>query len=221
MVAVVVAMMFLAVHVVRMGKGRWVAGVAGAALLVFVLGVASLVRVPVIDRVLLRTDTAESRFVQVSTDARFNLASDRLDEVGTHGLVVGDGMVNRSTTGPHSGHLEIWAGLGALGLLGWLLIALSTVRPAFWLSWSRRRLSGHDLMLYAVALTFAAHLVLAVFLEHIWTRYIWLLVGLSAVLASPDDDPDDPAHRADPSAAAGAATGAGDGNRTRVIRMEA
>ncbi len=183
-VAVVVALMFLAVHVVRMGKGRWVAAIGAAALLVFVLGVASLVRVPVIDRVLLRTDTAESRYSQASTDARFNLAHERLDEVGTHGLVVGDGMVNRSSTGPHSGHLEIWVGLGLIGLLGWALVALSTIRPAFRLSWSRRRLAERDLILYAVALAFVSHLVLAVFLEHIWTRYIWLLVALSAVLVS-------------------------------------
>lgn len=206
MVAVVVAMMFLAVHVVRMGKGRWVAAIAGAALLVFVLGVASLVRVPVIDRVLLRTDTAESQYSQVSTDARLNLAHERLDEVGTHGLIVGDGMVNRSTTGPHSGHLEIWVGLGLLGLAGWALVALSTVRPAFRLSWAKRRLVGHDLVLYAVSLTFIAHLVLASFLEHIWTRYIWLLVGLSAVLASPYPDEDrDPAGPEAPDETVGAA----------------
>lgn len=198
MVAVVVALMFLAVHVVRMGKGRWVAAIAGAALLVFVLGVASLVRVPVIDRVLLRTDTAESQYSQVSTDARINLAHERLDEVGTHGLIVGDGMVNRSTTGPHSGHLEIWVGLGLLGLAGWALVALSTVRPAFRLTWAKRRLAGHDLVLYAVSLTFIAHLVLASFLEHIWTRYIWLLVGLSAVLASPGADAPDEAEAAPP-----------------------
>ena len=225
MVAVVVAMMFLAVHVVRMGKGRWVAAIAGAALLVFVLGVASLVRVPVIDRVLLRTDTAESRFSQVSTDARLNLAHERLDEVGTHGLIVGDGMVNRSTTGPHSGHLEIWVGLGLIGLAGWALIALSTVWPAFRLTWSKRRLAGHDLALYAVALTFVSHMVLASFLEHIWTRYIWLLVGLSAVLASPYPAEEEDAGLGD--GADGASSddapdegGAGDGNRTRVIRME-
>src|SRR5690606_34119136 len=79
-VAVVVALMFLAVHVVRMGKGRWVAGVGAAALIVFALGFASLVRLPVIDRLLLRTDTAASQFAETSTDARFSLAQDRLDQ---------------------------------------------------------------------------------------------------------------------------------------------
>ncbi len=221
-VAVVVALMFLAVHVVRMGKGRWVAAVGAAVLLVFALGFASLVRVPVIDRVLLRTDTAESRFSQQSTDARVSLARERLDEAGTHGLLVGDGMVNRSTTGPHSGHLEIWVGLGVAGLIGWLLIAISTIRPAFRLTWSGRRLARRDLVLYAVTLTFVAHIVLASFLEHIWTRYIWLLVGLSAVLASPADDESDRREGA-PDAGGDrvvAGRGAGDGNRTRVIRME-
>lgn len=207
-VAVVVALMFLAVHVVRMGKGRWVAAIGAVALVVFVLGFASLVRVPVIDRVLLRTDTASSQFSQQSTDARFTLARERLDQAGPNALVVGDGMVNRSTTGPHSGHLEIWVGLGVVGLVGWLLIAYSTIRPALSLTWSRRRLSERALILYAVALTFVAHIVLASFLEHIWTRYIWLLVGLSAVLASPFPDE------------AEASAGAGDGDRTRVIRLE-
>lgn len=216
-VAVVVALMFLAVHVVRMGKGRWVAGVGAAALIVFVLGFASLVRLPVIDRLLLRTDTAASQFAETSTDARFSLAQDRLEQAGDHALIVGDGMVNRSTTGPHSGHLEIWVGLGVIGLAGWLLVALSTVRPAFRLTWARRRLAGHDLVLYAVTLTFVAHMVLASFLEHIWTRYIWLLVGLSAVLASRVRD--DAATVDDAPVAVGGR--AGDGNRTRVIRMEA
>lgn len=196
-VAVVVALMFLAVKVVRMGKGRWVAAVGGVALIVFALGFASLVRLPVVDRLLLRTDTAASQFSETSTNARFSLARDRLDQAGDHALIVGDGMVNRSTTGPHSGHLEIWVGLGATGLAGWLLVALSTVRPAFRLTWARRRLAGHDLVLYAVTLTFVAHMVLASFLEHIWTRYIWLLVGLSAVLASPPDDDAADAHAPD------------------------
>ena len=44
-------------------------------------------------------------------------------------------------------------------------------------------------MLYAVTLSFVTHLVLASFLEHIWTRYVWLLVGLSAILASPSEAP--------------------------------
>src|SRR5690606_22103447 len=179
----------------------------------------------VIDRLLLRTDTAASQFAETSTDARFSLAQDRLDQAGDHALIVGDGMVNRSTTGPHSGHLEIWVGLGAIGLAGWLLVALSTVRPAFRLTWARRRLSGHDLVLYAVTLTFVAHMVLASFLEHIWTRYIWLLVGLSAVLAARDRDDARADHEDDATTGAdapGAVGGrAGDGNRTRVIRMEA
>lgn len=236
-VAVVAAMMFLAVHVVRMGKGRWVAAAGGVVLLVFALGFASLVRVPVIDRVLLRTDTEQSQYSQVSTDARFSLARERLDEAGTDSLLVGNGMVNRSTTGPHSGHLEIWVGLGLLGFVGWLLIALSTIWPAFGLTWSRRRLEGRPLVLYAVALTFVAHMVLASFLEHIWTRYIWLLVGLSAVLASPghvddtaegDHDAGDDDQTATRAVRAGetaphdgrASLGAGDGDRTRVIRLE-
>ena len=189
-VAVVVAMAFLAVHVVRMGKGRWVAAAGLAVLVVFALGLASLIRVPVVDRALLRTDTAESQFSRLSTDARISLAEERLDEAGGQALLVGDGMVNRSTTGPHSGHLEIWVGLGLLGFAGWVLIALSTIRPALSLTWSRDRLAGRALALYAVALTFVAHLVLASFLEHIWTRYIWLLVGLSAVLAARGSGPE-------------------------------
>ena len=80
--------------------------------------------------------------------------------------------------------------VGLLGFAGWVLIALSTIRPALSLTWSRDRLAGRALALYAVALTFVAHLVLASFLEHIWTRYIWLLVGLSAVLAARGSGPE-------------------------------
>ena len=95
---------------------------------------------------------------------------------------------------------------GLIGLAGWALIALSTVWPAFRLTWSKRRLAGHDLALYAVALTFVSHMVLASFLEHIWTRYIWLLVGLSAVLASPYPEEDrDPAGPEAPDETVGAA----------------
>lgn len=205
-VALVVALVFLAVHLVRMGMGRSVGAAAATLLLLFLLGFAGLVRVPVIDRALLRTDTVASSFAVLSTDTRLSLAEERLQDAGTASLLVGDGMVNRSTTGPHSGHLEIWIGLGLVGFAGWVLVCLSMIRPVFGLTWSRRRLMGRELVLYAVTLAFAAHIVLASFLEHIWTRYIWLLVALAAVLGSPGNEPDD--------------DGAGDGDRTRVIRLE-
>lgn len=189
MVAAFVALVFLAVHVVRMGRVRLVLGPVVVVGLVFLIGFFSLVRIPLVDRALLRTDTGPSRFAVLSTDTRLSLARERLDEVGPASLVVGDGMVNRSTTGPHSAHLEIWVGLGLVGFAGWALVCLSTIRPTFGLTWSRQRLQGRPLMLYAVTLSFVTHLVLASFLEHIWTRYVWLLVGLSAILASPSEAP--------------------------------
>lgn len=185
-VAALVALAFLAVHVVLMGRSRVVLVLGVSIGLVFLLGFLGVVRIPLIDRALLRTDTGPSQFAVLSTDTRIELAKERLDEVGGWALVVGDGMVNRSTTGPHSGHLEIWVGLGAIGFVGWGLVCLSTVRPVFGLTWSRQRHRARPLLLYAVTLSFVTHIVLAVFLEHIWTRYVWLLVGLSAVLSTPD-----------------------------------
>ena len=167
--------------------------------LVVLLAVVGIVRIPAIDRLLLRTDTVASTYSVESTEVRFELARQRLEDAGPASLLVGSGMENRFTTGGHSGHLEIWVGTGLLGFAGWLVVCASTLAPVATLARRPRPLDGRAAALLVVGAGFTAHMATTLFLEHIWDRYIWLLVALVVVLrpstglfgVAPDDDHDD------------------------------
>lgn len=179
----------------------------GAGLAVFLLALSGLVRVPALDRLLLRTDTRPSTYAVESTDVRLDLARDRLADPGPHSLLVGSGMLNRFSTGGHSGYLEIWVGTGLVGFAGWLTVCATTLAPVGRLARRRGPPSPRQAALLAVGCGFVAHLSSTLFLEHIWDRYIWLLIALVAVLredepaaaAAPEPSPSvasqDPEHR--------------------------
>lgn len=170
--------------------------VVGTFTLVLLLAVAGVVRIPTVDRLLLRTDTVASTYSVESAEVRLELAQERLDGAGSQSLLVGAGMENRSTTGGHSGHLEIWVGLGLLGFAGWVVVCVSTLVPVGAVARRPgRRLGPRDAALLIVGSGFVAHLGTTIFLEHIWDRYIWLLVALVALLRPQSgqvDDPEDP-----------------------------
>ncbi|OWY63312.1 hypothetical protein B7486_53800, partial [cyanobacterium TDX16] len=162
--------------------------------LVVLLAVAGVVRVPAIDRLLLRTDTTASTYAVESTEVRLELAQERIDGAGVDSLLVGAGMENRNTQGGHSGHLEIWVGTGLLGITGWLVVCVGTITQVVRAVRRPERLSAAEAGLLVAGAGFAAHLGSTLFLEHIWDRYIWLLVALVVVLRpEPDRAESEPA----------------------------
>jgi hypothetical protein len=160
---------------------------AAGAMIVLALGVAGVVRVPALDRLLLRTDTPQSTYSVQSTEQRFDLVRGRLDRAGSGSLLWGSGMENAFSTGGHSGYLEIWLGTGLVGFAGWITVCATTLAPVGRAAW-RRALGLRSTVLVAVGAGFIAHLGSTFFLEHIWDRYIWLLVALVVVLRHPQED---------------------------------
>ena len=178
--------------------------VAGAATLVLLLGVVGVVRIPAVDRLLLRTDTTASTYSVESTEVRWELARARVESAGASSLIVGSGMENRDTEGGHSGHLEIWVGTGLLGLSGWVVVCVGTLAVVVRSIRRRGRLTAADAVVITAGAGFAAHLGSTLFLEHIWDRYIWMLVAL-VVLLRPADASVEPEAEPDPEPGAEAA----------------
>jgi hypothetical protein len=180
-----------------------VAGAAGALLLL--LAVTGVIRVPALDRLLLRTDTTASTYSVASTEARFELAEERLENAGWDSLLVGAGMENRNTEGGHSGHLEVWVGTGLLGFAGWVVVTAGVLVVVARAVLRRGELTTQEVVVLVAGAGYAAHVASSVFLEHIWDRYIWLLVGLVVVVGSvrdgaPAEQPEPAGEPADDSA---------------------
>lgn len=171
----------LAVHLGRR-RPRLLAGVA--VVLVVSAGVAALgiVRVPAVDRFLLRTDSAASERSAESTEVRAGQLTRGLDERGELSLLTGSGLRDDNPTALHNGHLEVWLGLGLLGAAGWVLVVARTARPAAGLALGSRPLERAGAPLLAASSGFVAYAVCAAFVDNVWNRYIWVLVALVAVL---------------------------------------
>jgi O-antigen ligase len=171
----------VAVRLAFAGRARLVlAGLAGA--MVLVLLALTVVRVPAIDRLLLRTDTESSAFSVDSTRTRSDLIIERLERPGYWSLAVGSGMERRSLNASHNTHLEFWVGTGIIGFAGWLVIVGSTLLPGARLARRRGHLSDGEVALLALGAAFVAYVVVAFFAEFAWDRFIWLLVSLIAYL---------------------------------------
>jgi hypothetical protein len=166
-------------------RGRTAVLVAGAVVVVGLgLALAGVVRVPVVDRLLERHDTAASERAEESTDVRFGQIERGLDQRGELSLLVGSGLRDDNPTALHSGHLEIWMGLGLVGLAGWTLVVLSTVAPAARLVVDSTATLAADASRRAAASGFLAYVVTAAFVDNVWNRYVWVLVALVAVLGT-------------------------------------
>jgi hypothetical protein len=158
------------------------AGVVVAAVVVG-LGLAGVVRVPVVDRFLLRTDTAASERSAESNDVRMGQVTRGLEERGVHSLLTGSGLRDDNPTALHNAHLEVWLGLGLMGLVGWGLVIVTTSAPAAALVRARGAGVGVGRApLLAASSGFIAYAVCALFVDNVWNRYIWLLVALVALL---------------------------------------
>jgi O-antigen ligase len=184
LIGVVVGLSPLVVLLVRT-RSRTTVLVAGAVVLVGLgLALAGVVRVPVVDRLLQRHDTAASERSEESTDVRFGQVERGLEQRGELSLVVGSGLRDDNPTALHNGHLEIWMGLGLVGLAGWAIVLLSTVAPAARLVVDDVATLTADAARRAAASGFLAYAVTAVFVDNIWNRYVWVLVALVAVLGT-------------------------------------
>lgn len=172
----------IVLYLLRQGRWRPVAAVAAAGAAIFLVAAIGIVRLPVVDRLLLRTDTVASTYAVESTDRRLDLARERLERAGPGSLLWGSGMENSLRAGGHSGYLEIWVGTGLLGITGWITVCAVTIAPVVRRAWRRRPLTGADAVVLAAGAGFLAHLASTLFLEHIWDRYIWLLVAVVAVI---------------------------------------
>ena len=182
MVGVTVALVVVAVRLVRTGSGRAVAVAAVIGVLFLGTTVSGLVRVPTIDRMLLRTDTTASSLSVESTDVRIELFSRALDDRGLESLAVGSGLREQPATSVHNGHFEVWLGLGALGIAGWLLVCLLTCAPAVRFAWRRDALDEREGVRFAFSAGFIAFVFTALTVNNIWNRYLWLIVAAVAYL---------------------------------------
>jgi hypothetical protein len=184
LIGIAVGVLPLAVFLLRT-RGRTAVAVAGGVVvLVLGLGVAGVVRVPVVDRLLLRADTAASSRSQESTDVRFGQIERGLEERGEISLLVGSGLRDDNPTALHNGHLEVWLGLGLLGLVGWVAVVVGTVAPAVRLVTAGRDRLAADAARLAASSGFLAYAACALFVDNVWNRYVWLLVALVAILGT-------------------------------------
>jgi O-antigen ligase len=198
LLGVVAGVVPLVVLLVRT-RGRTVVLVTAGVLVVGLgLALAGVVRVPVVDRLLERHDTAASARAEESTDVRFGQIERGLEQRGELSLLAGSGLRDDNPTALHNGHLEIWMGLGLVGLAGWAVVVGLTSWPALRLLVDRRDDVHADVVRRAAASGFLAYAVTAAFVDNIWNRYVWVLVALVAVLgtqarAAHEAQPMDPA----------------------------
>lgn len=191
--AVVVVAALLAVRAVRTGRARGAASTAAVVALVVVVGVLGVVRIPTVERFLLRTDTPVAEGSATSAEVRWDQVDDAIRERGADSLVVGGGLADLEPTAesvrrgslrdPHSGHLEVWLGLGVVGLAGWVLVAVATVAPGARLLAGRSRLRPGQVPLAALGAAYATFVLLGFTANNVWNRYLWLLVALAALEA--------------------------------------
>lgn len=187
LLGIVVALVPVVVLLVRTRGRTAVLVAATVALVALGVALAGLVRVPVVDRLLERGDTAASERAQESTDVRFGQVERGLEQRGEVSLLVGSGLRDDNPTALHNGHLELWMGLGLAGLAGWALVLASTSWPALRLAADRRATVAGDAARRAASCGFLAYAVTAAFVDNIWNRYVWVLVAIVAVLGTRTD----------------------------------
>ena len=73
-------------------------------------------------------------------------------------------------------------GLGLIGLVGWVMLCFGVIEGGVRYAGRAGPLSAHEVALLALGSAFAANVVVTLFVDTIWNRYIWLLVALSVSL---------------------------------------
>ncbi|HMQ26737.1 MAG TPA: hypothetical protein PKA98_12175 [Acidimicrobiales bacterium] len=170
-------------RLVRRGFGRRV--MIGAAAIAALIAVAALttVQAPSLDRLLMRPGSADAERTAESTILRYQNATRGLEERGWHSLGTGSGLRDDAASALHDGHLEIWVGLGLIGLVGWILLCTGTIESGVRYAGRAGPLTQRQIALLAVGAGFAANVAVTLFVDTIWNRYIWLLVALVVTLA--------------------------------------
>lgn len=199
-------------RLVRLGHGRRVLIGAGVVAALVVISLFTTVRAPSLDRLLLRSNSADTERTAESTILRYQNATRGLEQRGWHSLATGSGLRDDTAAKLHDGHLEIWVGLGLLGLIGWLLVCVGVVAAGVRHAARAGPLAVREVALLALGSAFAANVVVTLFVDTIWNRYIWLLVALVVTLLVRPDGAEKPGH-AEPVTASGAA-GTSDGAAT-------
>jgi hypothetical protein len=194
--AVVVAL--LCWRALRVGRRTFVGIVAAVAVLLLMLGVAGVAGVPTLDRLLERGGTVAGETSARSADVRFDQVGEEIERRGAHSLLVGSGLRDDEPTladvragrllDPHTAHLEVWLGLGLLGLMGWLLVAAATIVPGARLARGRAALPPAAVAVVATGAAYLVFVLAAFTANNVWNRYVWLLVAFSALLAGRTDD---------------------------------
>lgn len=169
-------------RLVRRGFGRQVLVAAGLLTALLVLALATTVQAPSLDRLLMRPGSADAERTAESTILRYQNATRGLQDRGWHSLATGSGLRDDTASKLHDGHLEIWVGLGLIGLVGWILLCTGTIESGVRYAGRAGPLDVHEVALFALGGAFAANVAVTVFVDTIWNRYIWLLVALTVTL---------------------------------------
>lgn len=169
-------------RLIRRGFGRHVLIGAGIVTAMVVLSLFTTVRAPSLDRLLLREGSADSERTAESTILRYQNATRGLEARGWHSLATGSGLRDDAPSKLHDGHLEIWVGLGLIGLAGWALLCFGIIEGGVRYAGRAGPLRAHEVALLALGSAFAANVVVTLFVDTIWNRYIWLLVALAVSL---------------------------------------
>jgi hypothetical protein len=153
--------------------------------------------VPVVDRLLERSDSVTSETADTSSDVRFDQVGEEVERRGAASLLVGSGLRDDEPTvesvaagslrDPHTAHLEVWLGTGLLGLAGWLLVWWSTIAPGGRLLRGRSPLGPALVPVAALAAASGTYVLAALTANNVWNRYVWLLVAASALVAGRRD----------------------------------
>ncbi len=189
-------------RIVRRGFGRRVLIGAGLIAGLVFLATVTTVQAPSLDRLLMRPGSPDAERTAESTILRYQNATRGLEDRGWHSLGTGSGLRDDPAAALHDGHLEIWVGLGLIGLVGWILLCAGTIESVVRYAGRAGPLTQRQIALLAVGAGFTANVAVTLFVDTIWNRYIWLLVALVVTLAirphgvDPDSD-HEPEHELD------------------------
>lgn len=180
----------------RIRRRSFVLATAVVVASLVVLGASGAVDVPVWDRLLGRQDTA-AESGPASSDVRFDQLGAEVERRGAHSLLVGSGLRDEEPTpagvregvlrDPHTAHLEVWLGLGAIGLVGWVLVLWSAVAPGARLLRCREVLPPRVVPVAMASVAAATYLLAALTANNLWNRYVWVLIAFSALVAGRRD----------------------------------
>jgi len=179
-------------RLVSRGLGRQVLAGAGLIGLLLVISLFSTVRAPSVDRLLLRSNSADAERSAESTILRYQNATRGLADRGWDSLATGSGLRDDAPSKLHDGHLEIWVGLGLVGMIGWILLCTGVIESGVRYAGRAGPLDARQVALLALGSAFTANVVVTLFVDTIWNRYIWLLVALTVTLLIRPNGVDEP-----------------------------